>query len=51
MDLETLPMMLKFGIILDKDLHNIGQTPTLLHLDGLKAVSFSYPFTSNFVTD
>jgi hypothetical protein len=39
-------MMLKFGIILDNDLHNIGQIPTLLHLDGLKAVKFSYVFTN-----
>ena len=39
-DLETLPMMLKFGIILDNDLHSIGQSATLLHLDGLKAVMF-----------
>jgi hypothetical protein len=27
-DLETLPMMLKFGIILDNDFHNVGQSPT-----------------------
>ena len=43
-DLETLPMMLKFGIILDNDLHKTGQTPILLHLNGLKAVMFSYVF-------
>ena len=37
-------MILKFGIILDNDLHNIGHIPTLLHLDGLKAVKFSYVY-------
>ena len=43
-DLETLPMMLRFGVKLNNDLHNIGQTAILLHLDGLKAVMFSYVF-------
>ena len=45
-DLETLPMMLRFGVKLNNDLNNIGQTPILLHLEGLEAVMFSYVFIS-----
>ena len=45
-DLETLPMMLRVGIKLDNDLHNIGQITRVLHLSKLKAVIFSYAFTS-----
>ena len=39
-------MMLRFGIELDNDFHNTGQTPISLHLSDLKDVMFSYPFTS-----
>ena len=39
-------MMLRFGIKLDNDLHNIGQITRVLHLSKLKAVMFSYSFTS-----
>ena len=40
-DLETLPMMLKFGVISDKEFHNIGYIPMVLHFSGLNAVMFS----------
>ena len=45
-DLETLPMMLKFGVIviLDNALHNIGHITVVLHLSKLKAVMVSYAF-------
>ena len=39
-ELETLPIVLRFGIILDSDCHNIGQSDTQA-LDGLKDVMFS----------
>ena len=41
-DLETLPMTLRVGIKLKYDLYHIGHPRMLLHLDKLKAVSFSY---------
>ena len=40
-------MMLKLGVKLNNDLNSIGQTPMLLHLNGLKAVMFLYVFINN----
>jgi hypothetical protein len=45
-DLETLPMMLKVGIKSKYDLTNTGHPSISLHLDGFKAVRFSYFFIS-----
>ena len=46
-DLATLPIILRFGIKLDTDFHHRGHGPTLLHLDELKAVRFSFVFNSS----
>jgi hypothetical protein len=40
-DLETLPMILKFGSRLNSDLAHIGHPKMLLYLDKLTAVVFS----------
>ncbi|MDP9288892.1 MAG: alcohol dehydrogenase catalytic domain-containing protein [Thermoproteota archaeon] len=46
-DLEILPMILKFGSRLNSDLAHIIHPDMLLHLDKLKVVSFSYFLINN----
>src|SRR4029079_12063447 len=43
-ELDTLPIKLKFVGISDKDFHRIGHTPVVSHFSKLNAVMFSYPF-------
>ena len=43
MDLDILPIILKFGTKLDTDSHQVGQGPRRLHLDELKDVGYHIP--------
>ena len=49
MDLETLPMILKSGSILNSDIAHFEHPPMLLHLESnhLRDVSFSNAFIND----
>ena len=46
-DLDILPIILKFGTKLETDSHQARQGPRRLHLDELKDVRFLYAFINN----